>query len=62
MANNHMGDVRHGINIIRELKKVSNPFKYDFAVKFQFRELDTFIHPDFKGSDLNLLRDLKKQF
>ena len=26
MANNHMGDVRHGINIIRELKSIK-PFQ-----------------------------------
>jgi len=56
MANNHMGDVNHGIKIIKELKKVSKPFNFDFAIKFQFRNLETFIHPNFKGSDLKFVK------
>ncbi len=48
MANNHMGDVNHGIKIINELHKVTAPFDFQFAVKFQYRDLDTFIHPDYK--------------
>ncbi|MDD5599008.1 MAG: N-acetylneuraminate synthase family protein [Victivallaceae bacterium] len=49
MANNHMGDVGHGLKIIEELSKVSKTFPFKFAVKFQYRDLDSFIHPDFKG-------------
>ena len=51
MANNHQGDISHGISIIRELKKVSKDYEayFNFAVKFQYRDLDTFIHPDYKG-------------
>lgn len=49
MANNHMGDVKHGINIIKEVSKASKGFDFKFAFKLQYRELDTFIHPDFKG-------------
>jgi sialic acid synthase SpsE/quercetin dioxygenase-like cupin family protein len=48
MANNHQGSIEHGKKIINELKKVSEGFDFDFAVKFQYRNLDTFIHPDFK--------------
>lgn len=53
MANNHQGSVEHGKKIIAELKKVCEEFEadFDFAVKFQFRELDTFIHPDYRGRD-----------
>ena len=48
-ANNHMGDVNHGLTMIEEFAKVKNKFEhFTFAVKFQFRDLDTFIHPDFK--------------
>jgi len=48
-ANNHMGDVEHGLKMIREFAKVKEPYKeFDFAVKFQFRNIDTFIHPDYK--------------
>ncbi len=50
MANNHQGDVEHGRRIIRELKKVTEKYEdeFDFAVKFQYRDLDSFIHPDYK--------------
>lgn len=49
MANNHMGDVNHGLRIIRAFHKVSKNFDFQFGFKFQYRDLDTFIHPDFKG-------------
>lgn len=49
MANNHMGDVEHGLRIIREFHKVSKSYDFRFAFKFQYRDLDTFIHPDFKN-------------
>lgn len=48
MANNHMGDVQHGIRIVQELAQVSRDFPFSFAVKLQYRDLDTLIHPDFK--------------
>lgn len=49
MANNHQGDVEHGKRIIREIREVCNSFEeFDFAFKFQYRNLDTFIHPDYK--------------
>jgi len=48
MANNHMGDVEHGIKIIRDIHEVTKNFKFNFGFKLQYRHLDTFIHPDFK--------------
>lgn len=50
MANNHQGSVEHGKRIIKEINKVSEPYKdiFDFAFKFQYRDLDTFIHPAYK--------------
>ena len=49
MANNHMGDVKHGLRIIREFANIKADFpEFDFAIKFQFRNMDTFIHPDYK--------------
>ena len=51
MANNHMGDVEHGLKIIREINEVCRDFSgldWNFAFKFQYRDLDTFIHPDYK--------------
>jgi len=50
MANNHMGDVEHGIRIIHEIHKVVAEFDFNFAFKFQYRDLDTFIHPNYKDS------------
>ena len=48
MANNHMGDIKHGLRIIRAFHKVSKNFDFQFGIKFQYRDLDTFIHPGFK--------------
>ena len=46
MANNHQGDVEHGLNIVRSFAKVVKGREARAALKFQFRQLDTFIHPD----------------
>ena len=53
MANNHMGDTAHAIKIIRKYHDVAKPFKekIDFAFKFQFRDLKTYIHSNFINSD-----------
>ena len=50
IANNHMGDVRHGINLIDTYSKICNKFKnLNFAFKLQYRDLDTFIHKSVKN-------------
>lgn len=50
MANNHAGDVQHGLSIIKEMSMMDNGSKdFRFAFKFQYRDLDTFIHPLYKG-------------
>ncbi len=46
MANNHMGDVQHGIRIIQAFKEVSKDFDLNFSFKLQHRD-DSFFHPDF---------------
>jgi len=57
MANNHMGDVNHGLKIIREMYEVTKKFDFLFAIKFQYRDLNTFIHPDFKQrTDLKYIK------
>ena len=48
LANNHMGDVEHGLRVIREFGAIARDFDFSFAFKLQFRELDTFIHPAFR--------------
>ncbi len=47
MANNHQGDVRHGLRIVREMAKVARTADIRAGVKLQYRDLDTFIHPDY---------------
>jgi len=57
LANNHMGDVAHGMRIIRELKEACAGFPFRFAVKLQYRDLPAFIHPDFRSrTDLKFVK------
>ncbi len=49
MANNHMGNVEHGVRIIKALRDIAKDFDFGFAIKLQYRDLDTFIHPDFRN-------------
>ncbi len=49
LANNHMGDTAHAGRIIAEVGRVSQAAGVRAALKFQFRQLDTFIHPDYHG-------------
>lgn len=52
MANNHQGSVKHGLAIIDACARVVQKHSVRAALKFQFRDLDTFIHPaDRKKSD-----------
>ncbi len=50
LANNHNGDINHGLKIIREVAEACKEFKdsFIFGFKFQYRNLDTFIHPNYK--------------
>src|SRR5665213_802934 len=54
MANNHMGDVAHGIRIVQELKEVSSGFDFGFCVKLQYRDIDACIHPDYQLSLIHI--------
>lgn len=51
MANNHQGDVAHGFSIIKEMGKIAKKNNVRAAVKLQYRQLDTFIHPDYRNDD-----------
>ena len=51
IANNHMGDVEHGIYLIRSFSDVCKKYPFHFGFKFQYRELDTFIHPSMKNRE-----------
>jgi sialic acid synthase SpsE/quercetin dioxygenase-like cupin family protein len=49
MANNHQGDVEHGLRIISEMGRIAGRYGIRAAVKLQYRDLDTFIHPAWMG-------------
>jgi sialic acid synthase SpsE/mannose-6-phosphate isomerase-like protein (cupin superfamily) len=49
MANNHMGDVEHGVRIVREMKGASDGFPFRFCIKLQYRDIGRCIHPDYKN-------------
>ncbi len=56
MANNHQGSVEHAKNIIDEFSELAKEKKIKAAIKLQFRQLDTFVHEDFKKSDLKFVK------
>lgn len=47
MANNHQGDEAHASRIIRETGEVVRETGVRAALKFQFRNLETMVHPDY---------------
>ncbi len=53
LANNHQGDVGHAKSIIKAISEINNQEKLNGAIKFQFRELSTFIHKDARNSKEN---------
>ena len=56
MANNHQGSVAHAKRIIDEFGALAKEKNIKAAIKLQFRQLDTFIHDDFKDSDLKFVK------
>ena len=60
LANNHWGSLERGKQIVREFARVVKENKVKAAIKLQFRDVDNFIHKDFKdegaGEDLTTLK------
>jgi sialic acid synthase SpsE len=58
VANNHQGDIDHGHKIINEFGQVCRDFSeiFDFAIKFQYRHLETFVHPDYRDKEIKYVR------
>ncbi len=50
MANNHQGSLEHGRRIILEMAMVCKERKIKAGIKFQYRDLDTFIHQDYRNA------------
>jgi N-acetylneuraminate synthase len=56
-ANNHWGDVVRGKKIIQDFATVVRFNDIKAAIKFQFRDVDNFIHQDYKGnSDIRYIK------
>ena len=53
MANNHQGSLEHGLRIIREMGAITKKYNLNAALKLQYRQLDTFIHP-VKRQDMSI--------
>ena len=56
MANNHMGDVDHGVKLIEAFADVCREFPFRFGFKLQYRELDSYLHPAALGSDAHYVK------
>lgn len=58
MANNHMGDIAHGIKLINAFGEVCKKYSdIEFIFKLQYRDLDSFIHPSYKNRiDLKFIK------
>jgi len=53
MANNHQGSVEHGLRIIVAMGALMRKHNVRAAIKFQFRELSSFVHPAHKAGSAN---------
>lgn len=50
LANNHLGSIERGLKIIHDHAVVVRYNNVKAAIKLQFRDVDEFIHPEFKGT------------
>jgi sialic acid synthase SpsE len=58
LANNHWGDVERGLKIINAFSQVVRFNNVRAAIKLQFRDVDHFVHPDWR--DTTDIRYIKK--
>ena len=54
LANNHWGSLKRGLQIIKHHSSIVKYNNVKAAIKLQFRDVDEFVHPDFRGN-----RDLR---
>lgn len=50
LANNHWGKLERGLKIIRDHAAIVRYNNVKAAIKLQFRDVDEFIHPEFRGN------------
>ena len=57
VANNHLGDLQRGLKIINNYAQVVRFNNVRAAIKLQLRDVDSFIHRDFRGrSDIRYIK------
>ena len=58
VANNHQGDIDHALELVENYHQIVKNYKdsFNFAFKFQYRNLETFIHKDYVDSDIKYVR------
>ncbi len=56
IANNHFGDLNHTFNIVKKFERIIKKNRLNATIKFQFRDLDTFIQKNFKDSENKYVR------
>lgn len=50
LANNHWGDLKRGKEIVKQFAKIIKENKIKAAIKLQFRDVDNFVHKNFRDS------------
>lgn len=58
LANNHWGEVKRGLKIIGDYAKIVRFNNVRAAIKLQIRDIDSFIHKDYRNNDT--IRYIKK--
>ena len=51
LANNHWGNVDRGLKIIRDFGTIVKHNNVKAAIKLQFRDVENFVHKDFRDHD-----------
>lgn len=51
MANNHQGDVNHGLEIVKSYGDLAKKHNIHGAIKLQYRDLPNFVHVDYRNKE-----------
>lgn len=61
MTNNHQGKLERGLEIVKEVSRIVRFNNVRAAIKLQFRDLDTFVHKDFRSrSDIRYIKRISE--
>lgn len=57
MTNNHLGSLNRGLEIVKQFSRIVRFNNIRAAIKLQFRDLDSFVHPEFRSrTDIRYIR------